>query len=530
MRSFSLVNLCLIVAWCCINALGERCPQCNGHGTCSINAPLLSICSCEFGWDNAFGCTDCIEGVYGQSCSESSNADSRSTQWTCFAQSLCEKCVVVPGKGWCASQRACMYGNATGPTLGSSCDSSWQFGVCGPCSRGSVSSPPPTGLVHYYKLDGNLVDSVGVSSDGVGEDVSFVVGGVTGQAAFGQWRIPADVSSSAMPQLTIGAWVRVVKPLANTINVTLGVLGRALLIMDNGAVAASVGYEYNSTLPIVSDADWHCVAVTYDESRRVSLVFMDGFTQSVANTATLDGPSFARVTGFAEVDNLFVYNRALASSELLDVCSANSQQQDANGCVTDSRWSFQATVKPPFHDNIDFGRKLSTSGDGNTMILGAARDSPDSAGSAFVYSRNATHSEWVFETRLQSSNIQAQDYFGYAVAIDFTGNTVIVGAVGEGSNAVSVNGNELDNSMPFSGTPCFVFCLCFSLIYKNSIIISKRCCLRFLSRDLGCLVAECLPKELQYRCVRFVWERRFIARRHCHCLFLVRIFKWHIAV
>ena len=48
----------------------------------------------------------------------------------------------------------------------------------------------------------------------------------------------------------------------------------------------------------------------------------------------------------------------------------------------------------------------------------------------------------------------ANDYFGYSVAV--SGDTVVVGAFQEGSNATGVNGNQADNSASSSGA-AYVF-------------------------------------------------------------------------
>src|SRR5437762_1861788 len=50
---------------------------------------------------------------------------------------------------------------------------------------------------------------------------------------------------------------------------------------------------------------------------------------------------------------------------------------------------------------------------------------------------------------LKASNTGAGDFFGWSVAI--WGNTVVVGAIGETSNATGVNGNQSDNSVNYAG-------------------------------------------------------------------------------
>ena len=55
---------------------------------------------------------------------------------------------------------------------------------------------------------------------------------------------------------------------------------------------------------------------------------------------------------------------------------------------------------------------------------------------------------------LKASNTEADDHFGQAVAV--SGDTVVVGAFGEDSNATGVNGNQTNNSAGTSGA-AYVF-------------------------------------------------------------------------
>ena len=55
---------------------------------------------------------------------------------------------------------------------------------------------------------------------------------------------------------------------------------------------------------------------------------------------------------------------------------------------------------------------------------------------------------------LKASNTDSGDYFGRSVAV--SGDTVVVGALGESSNATGVNGNQADNSASYSGA-AYVF-------------------------------------------------------------------------
>jgi len=51
----------------------------------------------------------------------------------------------------------------------------------------------------------------------------------------------------------------------------------------------------------------------------------------------------------------------------------------------------------------------------------------------------------------KASNTGANDEFGYTLALSADGNTLAVGTPGEASNAIGVDGNQTDNSVPDSG-------------------------------------------------------------------------------
>ena len=52
---------------------------------------------------------------------------------------------------------------------------------------------------------------------------------------------------------------------------------------------------------------------------------------------------------------------------------------------------------------------------------------------------------------MKASNTEANDGFGYGVALSGDGNTLAVGAGGESSNATGIGGNQADNSAAASG-------------------------------------------------------------------------------
>jgi hypothetical protein len=128
-------------------------------------------------------------------------------------------------------------------------------------------------------------------------------------------------------------------------------------------------------------------------------------------------------------------------------------------------WSQQAYLKASNTDSQDgFGYSVALSGD--TAVVGAFREASSAtgvngnqgdnsaiyAGAAYVFFRRGT--TWIQQAYLKASNTASSDTFGCSVAI--SGDTVVVGAYGEDSNATGVNGNQADNSATESGA-AYVF-------------------------------------------------------------------------
>jgi hypothetical protein len=120
---------------------------------------------------------------------------------------------------------------------------------------------------------------------------------------------------------------------------------------------------------------------------------------------------------------------------------------------TGTTWRQQAYLKASNTAmNNHFGFSVATAGD--TVVVGAADESSTagSAGAIYVFTRNGTN--WSQQSYLNASNPGVGDRFGWSVAV--SGNTAVVGALGESSNATGVNGNQSDNSADTSGA-AYVF-------------------------------------------------------------------------
>ncbi len=124
---------------------------------------------------------------------------------------------------------------------------------------------------------------------------------------------------------------------------------------------------------------------------------------------------------------------------------------------TGTTWSLQAYLKASNTEGRAlFGGAVSISGD--TVVVGAYGESSDS-GAAYVFVRTGTN--WTQQAYLKASNTEAGDLFGlggeaWAGAVSISGDTVVVGAPGESSNATGVNGNQASNSSSGSGA-AYVF-------------------------------------------------------------------------
>ncbi len=128
-------------------------------------------------------------------------------------------------------------------------------------------------------------------------------------------------------------------------------------------------------------------------------------------------------------------------------------------------WSQQAYLKASNSGNSDnFGVSVAVSGD--TAVVGSnsedgsatgvngdqSNDDATGSGAAYVFVRSG--GVWSQQAYLKASNTGDQDRFGWAVAV--SGDSVVVGAWGEDSNALGVDGNGADNSFVDSGA-AYVF-------------------------------------------------------------------------
>lgn len=167
---------------------------------------------------------------------------------------------------------------------------------------------------------------------------------------------------------------------------------------------------------------------------------------------------------------------------------------------TAAEWAQDAYVKSSyFKSAMRFGETIALSGDGKTLAIGATSDSlavsgilkymassmpvcfeyyPSSSSSTSSTSSSSSSTSsssssssssstssykggtnsgsvhifvrredgWMQESFVKNSNAQQGDAFGTSIALSTDGNTLVVGAIGEDSQAKGVNGNQADNS------------------------------------------------------------------------------------
>ena len=126
-------------------------------------------------------------------------------------------------------------------------------------------------------------------------------------------------------------------------------------------------------------------------------------------------------------------NTAIVGAIYEDLGSANSNAGSAYIFTrSGSTWSQEAKIEASDAQADDsFGYSVSLSNDGNTAIVGAYLEDTGGTGVGAAYIFTRSGSTWSQEAKIQSSDIAAYDYFGYSVSLSNDGNTAIVGAVYE---------------------------------------------------------------------------------------------------
>lgn len=128
-------------------------------------------------------------------------------------------------------------------------------------------------------------------------------------------------------------------------------------------------------------------------------------------------------------------------------------------------WNQQAYIKASNPGENDFfGWSVALSGDGATLAVGSYLEDSSAAGingnqqdnaasnAGAVYMFSRADIVWSQTAYVKASNTETDDSFGYSVAVSADASTLVVGAIGEDSAAINVDGDPQNNSSPGSGT------------------------------------------------------------------------------
>lgn len=236
--------------------------------------------------------------------------------------------------------------------------------------------------------------------------------------------------------------------------------GTSVAISSDGAVIAVGAPKEDSDGPADNDASTDSGAVyvfrvsggTWTQEARLKATLVgagDGFGASVAISG--DGATVA--AGGPDEDS---------ASTGVDGDAADDSAPSAGAAWLFGRagaaWSQQAYLKASNPDARDrFGGALALDDDGTSIAIGATGESSDArvidgapdddsaanAGAVYLFRKTTA---WAQDVRLKASNTGAGDVFGVSVGLSGDGQRVVVGAWGEDSGRVGINGPDDDTS------------------------------------------------------------------------------------
>lgn len=125
-------------------------------------------------------------------------------------------------------------------------------------------------------------------------------------------------------------------------------------------------------------------------------------------------------------------------------------------------WNYVQELVPQGNNGYDnFGVWVDMTGDANTIIVGAHVEdtTADNSGAVYLFRRNGLSNIWAFDQKLKSPVIQSNNYYGYGISVDNSGNNFVVGQYGYSSSkgiAFVYNLNNIDYVLD-SNTPLALY-------------------------------------------------------------------------
>ncbi len=249
--------------------------------------------------------------------------------------------------------------------------------------------------------------------------------------------------------------------------------GRSVAVSDNTVV---VGAAFEDSNAIGVNGDQSNNSSTESGAAYVFVRSGTNWSQQAYLKASNTDASDLFGTSVAVSDNTVVVGATFEDSSATGVNGDQTDNSVENAGAayvfirSGSTWSQQAYLKASNTDANDiFGDSVAI--DGDTVVVGAREDSnatgidgdqsnnlANNSGAAYVFSRAGT--AWSQAAYLKASNTDSSDDFGRTVAV--SGDTVVIGARGEDSNATGVNGDQNENSSNRTGA-AYVFDVGFTV-------------------------------------------------------------------
>lgn len=239
--------------------------------------------------------------------------------------------------------------------VGRECGNDGCGGTCGTCSTGTcnstgqceISTPPSqnwqTGMVSWWKLDGNANDYLGVRN-GVVNGATLITSGCMSGQCYNFTGTGDYISMSYASQyniregITLSAWIK--RTTGYSQNQDVHVLSRnpSWYFYDAYATGSIRGevyidgarYGYRTT-PVPNDGNWYHVLYTYNSTTRNSSIYRNGILYSTTQITGLTNYLIDSSTvNFANIgyqtlgrglmfDELMIWNRSLNASEVQQV-------------------------------------------------------------------------------------------------------------------------------------------------------------------------------------------------------------------
>ena len=210
------------------------------------------------------------------------------------------------------------------------------------------------------------------------------------------------------------------------------------------ASAATVSQADNvfTITPSTTEADAGEFSLTFTASDGVNIATSSSaFTLAFAIDWTLATQQAKIVASDPTADARFSSGVAVSADGNTLVAGATGDNGYAGAAYiftrSGSTWAEQAKIQASDpEDYATFGYMVSISDDGNTVVTGAYASGTDNDGAAYIFTRSG--STWSQQAKIQASDKEFSDWFGWSSSISGDGNTVIVGAVFEdtgGGNA-----------------------------------------------------------------------------------------------